>query len=357
MAHAAAPIAFTTLLVSLAAWPDAPYNKSIQLPDVLVESKKREALHLVCYLREYSSMSSYSDTVFLFREKTVDFMVPLKRKTSFEGWLSPRLLASKSYYRFTDPTGTDSISNHFRQHFSWSDWIGIFKSAKLPAKLAEATVKAAGDTVYGRYSPSMIWNRDDQYVSLDLDVLADTDNSLWTPGMFDLFNNRVEFTRFKVHYLFNGVDGSDVYADNIACISFDIESQGRGRGRTALSNFNDNGSVYINTYAELYVADMEYMTIGDARKCEHKPPKAEDIGIRPPRTAPPLDPTILALKERVDNFDYLGHRLLEEADSRLAGKKIPEVFQKRDRAFIKYLKSIISNNTWPSNGRQGNFRN
>lgn len=54
------------------------------LPEVVVESKKRQVLHITAYLREYSTLSTYSDTVLLFREKTVDFMVPTKKSGEFQ---------------------------------------------------------------------------------------------------------------------------------------------------------------------------------------------------------------------------------------------------------------------------------
>ena len=76
-----------------------------ELPEVLVETRARKVLHMLAYVREYSTLSTYSDTVTLFREKMVDFMIVPDRKMKFRGWTSPRLLTSRSYYRFTDSEG------------------------------------------------------------------------------------------------------------------------------------------------------------------------------------------------------------------------------------------------------------
>ena len=46
-----------------------------ELPEVLVETRARKVLHMLAYVREYSTLSTYSDTVTLFREKMVDFMI------------------------------------------------------------------------------------------------------------------------------------------------------------------------------------------------------------------------------------------------------------------------------------------
>lgn len=71
---------------------------------------------MLAYVREYSTLSTYSDTVTLFREKMVDFMIVPDRKMKFRGWTSPRLLTSRSYYRFTDGEGLDSVSDRFNNH-------------------------------------------------------------------------------------------------------------------------------------------------------------------------------------------------------------------------------------------------
>lgn len=321
------------------------------LPEVVVESKKRQVLRITAYLREYSTLSTYSDTVLLFREKTVDFMVPTKKAGNFKGWLDPRVLASRSYYHFSGPDGLDSVSNHFGQHFSWSDWIGIFPSRELPQRLRDVTL--ATDTVYGRYSPSVIWSRDDMNVGLEVDIMADKENRSFMPGLFDLFGRKVEFTQFNIRYLFSGVDGDKVYADNLARMSFNIESNGRGRKVRHL--LASDGPAYVDTYAELYVTDLEYISVADACRLEKRPPSAEEIGINAPPDAPELQPAIADLVCRVENFDYIGHRLVEKADPRYAGKTIPEHFQKRPNFVVRALRSIIKDNVWPSSGMQGKF--
>ena len=69
-----------------------------ELPEVLVESRHRNMLHVLAYVREYSTLTTYRDTVFLFREKMVDFMLPANKKTGYRGWRIPRVIRSESYY-------------------------------------------------------------------------------------------------------------------------------------------------------------------------------------------------------------------------------------------------------------------
>lgn len=73
-----------------------------ELPEVVVEAKDKKMLHVVAYMREYSSLSSYTDTVSMYREKVVDFMLPGPEKTKYKGWRLARVLDSHSYYQFMD---------------------------------------------------------------------------------------------------------------------------------------------------------------------------------------------------------------------------------------------------------------
>lgn len=155
---------------------------SYDLPEITIAPGKRHVLHLTAYVREYSTLTTYTDTIFLFREKTLDFMIPSRNAGKYRGWTQPRLLASRSCYRFSSAGGTDSVSNRFGQHFSWSDWIGIPAAVDLPPRLHTDT--AAADTIRGRYSPWSIWRRNADDVSIDINVLADTAARRWVPALF-----------------------------------------------------------------------------------------------------------------------------------------------------------------------------
>ena len=179
------------------------------LPEVLVEAKKNSVLHILAYMREYSTLSGYSDTITLFREKMVDFMIPAGDERGFKGWRSPRVLNSRSYYRFSDSNGLDSVSDRCNHHFTWSDWIGMIHRTKLPASLSE---KLAGmDTIAGKYSAAEIWAREGDAVTIDINVLASPESRKWVPGVSSFFrNDNVDFDKFKMHIVCDNVLGDAV---------------------------------------------------------------------------------------------------------------------------------------------------
>ena len=285
-------------------------EKPYYLPELMVDRKKHQVLHIIGYLREYSTLESYYDTVFLFREKTVDFMIPTKQVKKYEGWTRPRVLESKSYYHFTNMEGLDSVSKYYEQIFSWSDLAGIFRSIELPENLKNTDF--ATDTVFGKYSPSSIWRKEDENVFLRNDMLADKEDHKWTPDHFKLFSMAVDFTKFITNYTLTDVNSSTVFADNISMLSYNIESQGRVLDLRRL--FHSDDPIFMNTYAELYITDREYMSIKQAEKWEKDPTLGDDIGINPPPEAPELEPAIKELIDRVNNFDYDQHRLDTKTD-------------------------------------------
>ena len=67
-----------------------------------------------------------------------------RQEKRYRGWTRPKGFASRSFYRFSNSKGTDSVSGHFGGYFSWADWIDISGGSEMPETLkgqerAEAT--------------------------------------------------------------------------------------------------------------------------------------------------------------------------------------------------------------------------
>lgn len=304
-----------------------------ELPEITVLSAQKDVLYMVGYIREFSTLTTCTDTILLFREKTVDFMIPAKRTKRLPGWRNPRMLDSRSYYKFTSYYGMDSVSNYYHQHFTWADWVGIIDRISIPDRLRSDTIDT--DTIFGYYSPTSIWRRNHDTMYVDVDVLSDTTRQQWIPTISTFLHGKVDFSRLSVKYTFRNVDGIDLCADNISQMSFNIEST--GRGWSLFQVFPKDQPFYVNTYAELYCIDKAYITEAQARKLYNNRPKATDIGIVRPTDAPELPPAINDLIARVDGIDHDSRRLGLKPDERLAGKGkgIPRF------SIIGMLKSVV----------------
>ncbi|MDE5554763.1 MAG: hypothetical protein K2J10_06225, partial [Muribaculaceae bacterium] len=286
-------------------------EKVTALPEIIVESRNRKILHMLAYVREYSTLTSFTDTIFMFREKTVDFMMPQDIQST-KGWRKPRVLASKSYFQFTDTHGTDSVSDACDYHFSWSDWIGILPSIDIPTKLSNKNI--GSDTIYGKYSPTEIWIRGNDKLKIDIDVLADNMSRKWVPSLSSFFNDDIDFDMFKMHFNYDDNGSETIMPVDLSGYSFIIESTGRGHD---MFMFNNNSpSYFVRTYAEVYIVDKSFIKASELKKWERRKLSAGNIGAFM-TDVPELSPEIVALIDRVNHIDKNAVRLNFQPDHRL----------------------------------------
>lgn len=311
-------------------------DRSVELPEVVVKSQKNNVLHILALVREHSTLATYTDTVTMFREKWVDFMVPGRKASGFKGWMTPRILSSRSYYRFTNDSGLDSVSDRFNQHFSWTDWVGVIDRIPIPESMAGPDAPTL--TLYGKYSPTEVWNRRGDDITLSVDALADTASRRWLPNMSDFFRHNLDFERLRINYSFCDVAVDTLYARDLAGISFNIESRGRGR---SMFRFNKpDEPFFVTTYAEIFMVDKEYIKPSEARKWENLAfPRALLDSMPMPEEVPERLPAVLALMERVDAIDHYERRSRLQPDWRMGNLSLqPLTFSQR---LLKFMKGMV----------------
>lgn len=293
-------------------------RKVTALPEVVVRSDKKKMLHIVAYMREYSSLTTYSDTVFLFREKLVDFMIPAGQSKRSAGWVNPRVLNSKSYYRFTNSSGRDSVSDKCNFHFAWSDWMNVPPEFNMPGQLSNRNLGT--EIRYGRYSPVETWEKADDSVTVDVDVLADTTARGWVP-QFEYFlkNKSIDFEYFRMRAEYENVLDRRVRPSDLTRYSFSIDSRGRGHRLFRFNRYDE--PYYVTTNTEVYILDKEYITVKESRQWENNRFNEDDIEIVAPPEAPAIGKEIQELITRVENVDYTHIRLASAPDRRLMSKE------------------------------------
>ncbi len=291
--------------------------KEYDLPEFTVTSNHKHLLHLIAFVQEQSTLTGFTDTVFLFREKIVDFVVPNK-DGKFEGWLTPRVIASKSYYHFTDNNNLDSVSDYYTRHFSWADLIGIPATEKLPNDIAQ--LQCATDTIRARYCASQIWRKDSTKIHLSIDVLADSTNRQKFPFLHRFINDdNLDFRYLNVSYDYDGVYSDKLTPENLTSMTINIDSKGRGNDYPPVLN---TGNRYCNTLAEIHIIGREYISKKDAEKWRKQTLAWDQLSdyLIPFKTE--YDPQIATLIARVDDINQQKIRLDTKADQRLASKHI-----------------------------------
>ena len=311
-------------------------GKVSELPEVIVESRKYPLLHLLAYVREYSTLTTYRDTIFLFREKMVDYMIPQNNEVKFKGWKTPRILASNSYYRFTNQEGLDSVSDECMYHFSWSDWIGLPPRVSMPLTLTNNVGNT--DTLQGRYSPVEIWNRFDDDVDISVNLLADTIGWRWLPSMVGFLKKGVDYDKFKVNYNYKNVIGESLFINDLESYSYSIESTGRGHN---MFRFNRKDEpFYVSTDAEIYFIDKEYLTLKEAKKWDNSKFDFNEIGIIVSSEAPPLSADVMDIIARVDKIDKNEIRLSLKTDKLIRYSKNTPSLSMGQKA-LNFIKKIL----------------
>lgn len=297
---------------------------SVELPELTVSTRHRPILHLTGYVREISTMSSSADTLMLYREKWVDFMIPTGKEKRYEGWLEPRLLKTKSYYKWTDSQGLDSVSDRANHHFSWSDWISLPGRVNFPAAISGS--KTGTDTIMGKYSPAEIWRKGKEKATVSVDVLADNSATFkrkWTPRLAGPYWRNLDFERMRLEFEYSDIDTFAVRPQNIDYLSCYVESMGRGHDMFRFHTIGDE--VYVTTYFDLTITDREYLTVRDARRKEHDLLSALEDAILIFQTEQmPRDSLISELIARVESIDHDSRRLAMELDKRVGNMRIFE---------------------------------
>ncbi|MDE6397567.1 MAG: hypothetical protein K2K84_09875, partial [Muribaculaceae bacterium] len=247
----------------------------------------------------------------------------------------PRVLSSRSYYRFTDINCLDSVSDRCSHHFSWADWVGIVPATDVPAGLR--SVASGSHTDRGKYSPAVVWTKEDGQMTLDIDVLADTIGRRWVPNLGTFFRKNTDFERFRLNLNYDGVVDRLVSPVDMTGYSFYIESNGRGRGVYVFDRLNVPYSV--STYAEVYLTDKEYITSSEAKKWEKNRDKADIATIYEAPDAPELDPDILSLIARVNAVDRNEIRSNLEPNKLLKGRRVVKL--NFGQAVLQRIKSMF----------------
>ncbi len=310
-------------------------SREYQLPELVVSDSRKKILHVVALVREQSTLSTISDTVFMFREKLVDFAIP-NSTSKYQGWTLPRIISSKSYYRFTDDHGLDSVSDTYLRNFSWCDLINLHLGDTIPPVIRSS--ENTSDTIRGRYRASRIWSRDSIGATLHLDVLADNANLQRFPFISRFVRDEdLDFRQLDIRYDFDVMPSGLLNAESINSYSMRIESKGRGDER--LPVFKRRQSGYVDTYSTTYIIGREYISKKEAEQWRKQRFSFSDADLAIQGIIPPRAAEIDSLIARVENIDRNSIRLDIIPDKDLAGPFVER--GKENFKFINRLKMMV----------------
>lgn len=270
-----------------------------ELPEIVIIPGSRPLLHLTGYMREITSVLSSSDSVTLFKESVVDFLVPVE-KTKVKGWNKARELASKTYVRMSNSSGLDSVStNHEYEFILWGNRKGLIPSAaKIPDKIKGTDV--ACDTIMGKYYPKIIWLKNGDVTRWYGDALANEKNHITTPWALKIFGLTTDVTEISENYVFDTPDGGFIRPTDLRQVSVTIDML--AKGKLFKKTFDSPSPVNVRTYMELYLTDREFLSVEEGKSLNNEIPSIESSEILAPTNANPLHPAIIRSVERVNSL-------------------------------------------------------
>lgn len=269
-----------------------------ELPEIEIVPGSRPLLYLTGYMREYVSALGSSDSLTVFRESIVDFLMPVE-KTKVKGWNSPRRLADKTYIRLKDSEGVDSVSNHLNEDFLlWGDMVGFFPSVK---KIPERIKNGQGyvvDTIMGKYSPKFIWRKNGNIIRCNLDALADEKDHISSPWALKLLGLTTDISEMSLNCVFHTDEGAQLKPTDMSRISISIDML--VKGKLFKRAFDSKKPVDLKSYVEVYIIDREYLTDEQAKEIKKIPPVVSSSAIVAPTDAPALHSGIRKIVDRVN---------------------------------------------------------
>lgn len=234
------------------------------LHEVTVTPADRPVVRVVCYIREYISAATGSDTVINFNEHMADFFLHHQKGKGYKGGKAPRLLRSRLYERKTDSLGHDSIyrPEFRRDDFAWDCLLSY------PHEIVETT------------------DSSDIYTD-QIDYLAKFKDHTYSPWVFRLLGLTLEFDQLQSTWIYRSNAAGQVGPTDILSGTFTMSVL--GKGKWIKKSFNTDQPIRMYGYYEIYPVEVQYLTKEEAKEL-----KKDELHVRMevPPTASPLSPAV-----------------------------------------------------------------
>lgn len=265
------------------------------LKEVTVTPVDRPVIRVLCYIREYVSGATGTDTMMSYNEHMGDFFLPLRDKVKgFKAKPSPRFLASRLRSRMSNINGLDSIfvPEYRDDTFSWEMMVTMpFGSVSESDKIKWG---AKTDSIAGKHGVKhrLRKNGKSSY-SIQTDYLADSKSHRISPFIFKLLGLSIDFNELQGSWVYKSNDNGCYSPADIISGTFSLSVT--GRGKWIKKAFKSDTPIQMYSFYEIYPMEIEYLTVQEAKDMLHKEPPRVKITASP--NARPLDP---AIQEMVD---------------------------------------------------------
>lgn len=269
------------------------------LGEVTVTPDDRPVMRMICYIREYSSGATPTDTIQYFAEHTADLFIPIPKKVKgLKSKIVFRPLASRHYDRTANSRGVDSVSCRAtpRDDISWFQLVG------MPVNDLDETEAirsgARTDSVMGKHSRRSLMRRTPQAYTVLNDYLSDKKDHRESPLFFKLLGFTLDLTELSTNTAYRPNDSGHYGPADILSSTMALDIL--GRGKWIKKAFDSDAPVAMHGYFEIYPMSTEYLTVDEANELWRNAPT--DVTVTPAPQATPLPEATAALVARAEKL-------------------------------------------------------
>jgi len=263
-------------------------NQPFALQEVVVTPVDRPVARIICYVREYISSATGTDTLMSYNEHMADFFIPVRDKLKgFKGKTKPRFLRSRLYSRMTNSEGLDSIfSPQYRDDtFAWEL---LFEMPRKEIIETEAIQNGAViDSIPAKHGTKGIMRKAGGNYITTTDYLADIKNHTWSPVIFKLLGLTIDFNKMQEAWVYRVNDEGRYRATDIISGTFSMSVL--ARGKWLKKAFKTDSPIQMYGLYEIYPVEIEYLTVDESKDLVKYPPRPDWIVSS---NARPLDSSI-----------------------------------------------------------------
>lgn len=230
----------------------------------------------ICYAREYTTMVCNGDTLTVFSEYMVDYMLPFNDKAKgFKSQTKPRVLNNRSRVRriFADHTRPDSIYDSPKYKPIWSSLAEItYASIEEPMSMRG---KEVADTIIFTGKTGTRYNKQNGRMTVFTDELEKETNHVLTPGILKLLGMTLDITRNDVTALYPIKDQPIYNYYDMTAISYNYRIV--MRGKMFKHFFRSKNPIQLQSLIEIYPVDHYFLNAKESKELKKEVEKIDFI--------------------------------------------------------------------------------
>ena len=232
------------------------------LNEVVVTPSERPIMSVLCYIREYTSGCTATDTIQYFGEHMAMFYIPKTKIKGFKTSNTPQILASRLYQRNSTESGDSVFCPKYRNdNISWLDILSY------PDKNAIETDRikqgARTDSVMGKHYIKTLARKNDRTYTVTTDLLADKKDHRMSPFIFKMLGFTIDFNELTTSWAYKSNDKGVYRPEHMLYGTCSISVA--GKGKWIKKAFRTKDPVILQGLFEIYPVKIDHLTTEEAK--------------------------------------------------------------------------------------------